>query len=66
MQLLALRPKPKQCSIYVQNAPTLYGLGPGEGYASMSTGTPTGDGITKPSNFVRPLHCCLVGCFRIA
>lgn len=55
-----------QCSIYVQNAPTLYGLGLGEGYASMSIGTPTGDGITKPSNFVRPLHCCLVGCFRIA
>lgn len=55
-----------QCSIYVQNAPTLYGLGLGEGYASMSIGTPTGDGITKPSNFVRPIHCCLVGCFRIA
>ena len=55
-----------QCSIYVQNAPTLYGLGLGEGYASMSIGTPTGDGTTKPSNFVRPIHCCLVGCFRIA
>jgi acyl-CoA reductase-like NAD-dependent aldehyde dehydrogenase len=55
-----------QCSIYVQNAPTLYGLGLGEGYASMSIGTPTGDGITKASDFVRPLHCCLVGCFRIA
>ncbi len=55
-----------QCSIYVQNAPILYGLGLGEGYTSMSIGTPSGDGITKPSNFVRPLHCCLVGCFRIA
>jgi len=55
-----------QCSIYVKNAPTLYGLGMGEGYASMSIGTPTGDGITKPSHFVRPLHCCLVGYFRIA
>jgi acyl-CoA reductase-like NAD-dependent aldehyde dehydrogenase len=55
-----------QCSIYVKNAPTLYGLGLGEGYASMSIGTPTGDGITKPSHFVRPLHCCLVGYFRIA
>ncbi len=55
-----------QCSIFVQNAPTLYGLGMGEGYASMSIGTPTGDGITKPSHFVRPLHCCLVGYFRIA
>ena len=55
-----------QCSIYVKNAPTLYGLGLGEGYASMSIGTPTGDGITKPSHFARPLHCCLVGYFRIA
>ncbi len=53
------------CSIFVKNAPTLYGLGLGEGYASMSIGTPTGDGITKPSHFVRPLHCCLVGYFRI-
>jgi aldehyde dehydrogenase len=55
-----------QCSVYVKNAATLYGLGLGEGYASMSIGTPTGDGITKPSHFVRPLHCCLVGYFRIA
>ncbi len=54
-----------QCSIFVNNASTLYGLGMGEGYASMSIGTPTGDGITKPSHFVRPLHCSLVGYFRI-
>ncbi|MBI4375716.1 MAG: aldehyde dehydrogenase EutE [Elusimicrobia bacterium] len=55
-----------QCSIYVKNAPTLYGLGMGEGYASMSIGTPTGDGLTKASHFARPLHCSLVGYFRIA
>jgi hypothetical protein len=55
-----------QCSVYVTNASTLYGLGMGEGYASMSIGTPTGDGITKPSDFVRPLHCCFVNSFRIA
>ncbi|OGS01873.1 MAG: hypothetical protein A3G41_02795 [Elusimicrobia bacterium RIFCSPLOWO2_12_FULL_59_9] len=54
------------CSIYVKNAPTLYGLGMGEGYATMSIGTPTGDGMTKASHFVRPLHCSLVGYFRIA
>lgn len=54
------------CSIFVKNAPTLYGLGLGEGYASMSIGTPTGDGITKPTHFVRPLQCSLVGYFRIA
>jgi acyl-CoA reductase-like NAD-dependent aldehyde dehydrogenase len=52
-----------QCSIYVNNASTLYGLGMGEGYASMSIGTPTGDGITKPSHFTRPLQCSVVGYF---
>jgi propionaldehyde dehydrogenase len=55
-----------QASIYVKNAPTLYGLGLGEGYATMSIGTPTGDGLTKASHFARPLHCALVGYFRIA
>ncbi len=55
-----------QCSIYVNNASTLYGLGMGEGYASMSIGTPTGDGITKTSHFVRPLQCSVVGYFSMA
>jgi hypothetical protein len=32
----------------------------------MSIGTPTGDGLTKTSHFARPLHCALVGAFRIA
>lgn len=55
-----------QCSIYVKNGPTLMGLGLGEGYATMSIGTPTGDGLTKASHFARPLHCALVDQFRIA
>jgi acyl-CoA reductase-like NAD-dependent aldehyde dehydrogenase len=63
---LTLMGRRMQCSVYVKNAAILYGLGLGEGYTSMSIGTPTGDGITKPSHFVRPLHCCLVGYFRIA
>ncbi len=54
------------CSIFVKNGCTLNGLGLGEGYASMSIGTPTGDGITKASHFVRPLQCSVVGDFRIA
>jgi len=54
------------CSIFVKNACTLYGLGLGEGYASMSIGTPTGDGITKTSHFARPLQCSMVGYLRIA
>jgi aldehyde dehydrogenase len=55
-----------RCSIFVNNAATLYGLGMGEGYASMSIGTPTGDGITRPSHFVRPLQCSVVGYFSFA
>lgn len=55
-----------QCSIFVKNGPTIFGLGLGEGYATMSIGTPTGDGLTKASHFARPLHCALVGSFRIA
>jgi acyl-CoA reductase-like NAD-dependent aldehyde dehydrogenase len=54
------------CSIFVKNGCTLHGLGLGEGYASMSIGTPTGDGITKTSHFVRPLQCSIVGDLRIA
>lgn len=54
------------CSIFVKNGCTLNGLGLGEGYASMSIGTPTGDGITKTSHFVRPLQCSVVGGLRIA
>lgn len=53
-------------SIFVKNAPNYFGLGMGEGYASMSIGTPTGDGLTRATHFVRPMHCSLVGYFRIA
>ncbi len=62
---LTLMGRRMQCSIFVKNAATLYGLGMGEGYASMSIGTPTGDGLTKASHFARPLQCSLVGYFRI-
>jgi acyl-CoA reductase-like NAD-dependent aldehyde dehydrogenase len=54
------------CSIFVKNGPNYMGLGVGEGFASMSIGTPTGDGLTKPSHFSRPLHCSTVGHLRIA
>ncbi len=54
------------CSIFVKNGPNFMGLGVGEGFASMSIGTPTGDGLTKPSHFSRPLHCSMVGYLRIA
>ncbi len=54
------------CSIFVKNGCTLHGLGLGEGYCSMTIGTPTGDGITKPTHFARPLQCSVVGSLRIA
>ncbi len=54
------------CSIFVKNGPNYMGLGMGEGFASMSIGTPTGDGLTKPTHFSRPLHCSMVGYLRIA
>ncbi|OGR82300.1 MAG: hypothetical protein A2636_01170 [Elusimicrobia bacterium RIFCSPHIGHO2_01_FULL_64_10] len=53
------------CSIFVKNGPTFMGLGLGEGFATMSIGTPTGDGLTKPAHFSRPLHCSMVGYLRI-
>ena len=54
-----------QCSIFVKNGPNYMGLGMGEGFATMSIVTPTGDGLTKPSHFSRPLHCSMVGYLRI-
>ena len=48
-----------------KNGSNFMGLGMGEGYASMSIGTPTGDGLTKPTHFSRPLHCSMVGNLRI-
>lgn len=55
-----------QGSIFVKNGPSLMGLGMGEGYASLSIATPTGDGLAKASNFTRPLRCVMVDYFRIA
>jgi len=54
-----------QGSIFVKNGPSFMGLGMGEGYATLSIATPTGDGLTKASTFTRPLRCVLVDYFRI-
>lgn len=53
------------CSIFVKNGPSYMGLGMGEGYASLSIATPTGDGLVSPRTFTRPLRCTLVDYFRI-
>lgn len=54
------------CSIFVKNGPSIAGLGyGGEGYTSFSIASPTGDGLTGPRSFVRPIRCVLVDKFRI-
>ncbi len=54
------------CSIFVKNGPSIAGLGyGGEGFTSFSIASPTGDGLTGPRSFVRPIRCVLVDNFRI-
>ena len=54
------------CSIFVKNAPHYAGLGfGGEGYASFTIASPTGEGLTTARNFTRERRCTLAGYFRI-
>jgi aldehyde dehydrogenase len=53
-------------SIYVQNGPSMAGLGVGgEGYLSYSIATPTGEGVTTPLTFTRQRRSSTVGALRI-
>jgi acyl-CoA reductase-like NAD-dependent aldehyde dehydrogenase len=53
-------------SIFVKNAPSVAGLGfGGEGYASFSIASPTGEGVTSAKDFSRVRRCTLVEAFRI-
>jgi aldehyde dehydrogenase len=53
-------------SLFVKNGPHVAGLGAGgEGWASMTISTPTGEGVTNARSFVRLRRCTLVGNFRI-
>ncbi len=53
-------------SIFVKNGPNLAGLGHGgEGYASMSIASPTGEGLTNALTFTRVRRCTMVDHFRI-
>jgi len=55
-----------QTTIFVKNAPTYAGLGfGGEGYATLSIATPTGEGLTSPRSFTRRRRCTLKDSFRI-
>ncbi|MBN2446509.1 MAG: aldehyde dehydrogenase EutE [Phycisphaerae bacterium] len=54
------------CSIFVKNGPAICGLGAGgEGHASFSIASPTGEGLTGPRSFSRERRCVLVDHFRI-
>ncbi len=54
------------CSVFVKNGPCYAGLGEGgEGYASLSIASPTGEGMTGPRSFSRQRRCVLVDHFRI-
>jgi acyl-CoA reductase-like NAD-dependent aldehyde dehydrogenase len=54
------------CSIFVANGSFFAGLGQGgEGYASFSIASPTGDGLTRPRTFSRPRRVNVVGALRI-
>jgi aldehyde dehydrogenase len=53
-------------SIFVKNGPCIAGLGfGGEGWTSMTISTPTGEGVTCASSFIRLRRCVLVDHFRI-
>jgi acyl-CoA reductase-like NAD-dependent aldehyde dehydrogenase len=54
------------CSIFVANGSFFSGLGQGgEGYASFSIASPTGDGLTRSRTFSRPRRVNVVGALRI-
>jgi len=53
-------------SIFVKNGPALAGLGiKGEGPASFTIASPTGEGVTTARHFARIRRCVLSGYFRI-
>lgn len=53
-------------SIFVKNGPALAGLGiQGEGPASFTIASPTGEGVTTARHFTRIRRCVLSGYFRI-
>ena len=53
-------------SIFVKNGPSIAGLGyGGEGFASFSIASPTGEGLTSARDFSRQRRCTMVDSFRI-
>ncbi len=53
-------------TIFVKNAPSYSGLGfGGEGFATLTIATPTGEGLTSAKTFTRARRCVLKGDLRI-
>jgi aldehyde dehydrogenase len=53
-------------TLFVKNGACMAGLGlGGEGYASFSIATPTGEGVTTPLTFTRERRCTMVDNLRI-
>jgi len=53
-------------TLFVKNGPCMAGLGlGGEGYASFSIATPTGEGVTTPLTFTRERRCSMIDNLRI-
>ena len=53
-------------TIFVKNAPSYSGLGfGGEGYATLTIATPTGEGLTSARTFTRARRCVLKGDLRV-
>ncbi len=58
--------KEMDVTIFVQNGASMAGLGlGGEGYASFSIATPTGEGVTTPLTFTRQRRSSTVGSMRV-
>lgn len=54
------------CSVFVANGPNFTGLGEGgEGFATVSIASPSGDGMTRPRSFSRERRVTVVGALRI-
>lgn len=63
---LSMAAKSLNTSIFVKNAPSYAGLGfNGEGFATLTIATPTGEGLTSARTFTRRRRCVLYGNFRI-
>lgn len=53
-------------TIFVKNGPSTAGVGfEGEGYATLTIATPTGEGLTSARSFTRARRCVLEDGFRI-